>query len=142
MGKTRVVGTTIDAIQAAEAELGQALPKSFVDWILKNNSISIGALNIFPIFDSRDPRKTWESITHHFNKDWREWQDNFSDEPIDLSSLIPFAEFGTGDYYCFDYETFGDSEEPVIVLWSHETGRATQVADSFATFLSMRGRPG
>ncbi|WP_080401914.1 SMI1/KNR4 family protein [Burkholderia ubonensis] len=142
MGKARVIGTTIDAIRAAEMELGRTLPKSFADWLLDNNGKALGALVVFPVFDARDPRKTWESIVRHFNEDWQEWQDNFSGGSIDFSSLMPFAEFGTGDYYCFDYETLGDAGEPVVVLWSHETGRTSQVADSFAAFLTMPGRPG
>jgi len=142
MAKARVIGTTIDAIHAAETELRRTLPKSFSDWLLDNNGRALGALAVFPVFDARDPRKTWESIVRRFQGDWQEWQDNFSGSTIDFSQLLPFAEFGTGDYYCFDYGTLGSTGEPVVVLWSHETGRASAVADSFAAFLTVPGRPG
>lgn len=142
MAKARVIGTTIDAIHAAETELARTLPKSFSDWLLVNNGNALGALVVFPVFDARDPRKTWESIVRHFKEDWQEWRDNFSGSSIDFSQLLPFAEFGTGDYYCFDYGTLGDAGEPVVVLWSHETGRTSAVADSFAAFLTTPGRPG
>ena len=84
MSKIRVIGTSTDAIQAAEKELGRALPKSFSDWLLANNGKSLGALTIFPVLDARDPRKTWESIVHHFKKDWQEWLENFSDTSTDF----------------------------------------------------------
>ncbi|MHA7680720.1 SMI1/KNR4 family protein [Cupriavidus sp. PET2-C1] len=141
MSKARVIGTSIDAIRAAETELGRTLPKSFSDWLLVNNGRSLGALTVFPVFDSRDPRKTWESIVRHFNEGWKEWLDNFGDTSIDFSQLLPFAEFGTGDYYCFDYAKLGGAGEPVVVRWSHETGETVQDSDSFASFLTMPGRP-
>lgn len=142
MTKARVIGTTVAAINAAETELARTLPKSFSEWLLSNNGKALGALVVFPVFDARDPRKTWESIVRHFKEDWQEWRDNFSGSAIDFSQLLPFAEFGTGDYYCFYYKNLGDAGEPVVVLWSHETGETSVVADSFAAFLTMPGRPG
>ncbi|MBU9189668.1 SMI1/KNR4 family protein [Burkholderia gladioli] len=142
MNKARVIGTTVAAINAAETELARTLPKSFSEWLLNNNGKALGALVVFPVFDARDPRKTWESIVRHFKGDWQGWRDNFSGSAVDFSQLLPFAEFGTGDYYCFDYKNLGDAGEPVVVLWSHETGETLVVADSFAAFLTMPGRPG
>lgn len=95
-----------------------------------------GGVEVFPVFDARDPRKTWESIVRHFEQGWRAWQDTFSGIALDCSSLLPFAQFGTGDYYCFDYAVLGDAGEPVVVLWSHETGRTCVVADDYAAFLA------
>lgn len=59
MAIIRVIGTSIEAIQAVEPELGRKLPLSFSDWLLVNNGRALGALTIFPVFDPRDPRKTW-----------------------------------------------------------------------------------
>ncbi|MEQ9884568.1 SMI1/KNR4 family protein [Pectobacterium brasiliense] len=140
MAKVRVIGTSIEAIQAAERELGRQLPPSFSDWLIVNNGRSLGALSIFPVFDARDPRKTWESIVHHFENGWQAWQANFSDTAQDFSVLLPFAECGTGDYYCFDYAVFGKTGEPIVVLWSHETGDTAQQADNFGAFLTMSER--
>ncbi len=136
LGKARVIGTTIEAIHAAETALGRTLPRSFVDWLLEHNGKALGGLEVFPVFDARDPRKTWESIVRHFEQGWRAWQDTFSGIELDCSSLLPFAQFGTGDYYCFDYAVLGDAGEPVVVLWSHETGRTCVVADGYAAFLA------
>ncbi|WP_224557856.1 SMI1/KNR4 family protein [Pectobacterium versatile] len=140
MARIRVIGTSIEAIQAAGRELGRKLPLSFSDWLLVNNGRALGALTIFPVFDSRDPRKTWESIVRHFEEDWQAWLSNFSDTAQDFSTLLPFAECGTGDYYCFDYAVLGKAGEPIIVLWSHETGEATQQADNFGAFLTVSER--
>lgn len=138
MAKPRVIGTTRKAIRAAEAELGRDLPESFSAWLLANNGKAIGALVVFPVQDPRDPRKTWDSIVRRFNEDWRESKENCPDTLVAYHDLLPFAEFGTGDYYCFDYRTLGSAGEPIVVLWSHETGRISPVADSFGAFVAER----
>lgn len=142
MGKARVTGTTIEAIRAAEMALGRTLPCSFARWLLEHNGKALGALEVFPVFDARDPRKTWESIVRHFEGGWRAWQDNICADPAGFSNLLPFAQFGTGDYYCFDYAVLGEAGEPVVVLWSHETGATSVVADGYAAFLASTDRPG
>ena len=138
MKKARVIGTSLDAINDAENEIGNIFPKSFSTWLMKNNGKTLNGLPIFPVFDSRDPRKTWDSISRHFKVDWKEWLENFADEDIDFSFLLPFSNFGTGDYYCFNYAKLGHAEEPVIVLWSHETGEITEIADCFSEFVEFR----
>jgi cell wall assembly regulator SMI1 len=135
MSKKRIIGTTIAAIQVAEAELGRTLPNSFANWLVLNNGKSLGSLTIFPVFDARDPRKTWDSIVRVFKGSWQEWLENFEDVPIDFSQLLPFAEFGTGDFYCFDYSKIGNMNEPIVALWSHETGETTKISESFSDFL-------
>ncbi|MDR3054623.1 MAG: SMI1/KNR4 family protein [Zoogloeaceae bacterium] len=133
--KSRVIGTTIEAIRAAETDLGRALPPSFADWLLANNSKCVEDVTIFPVFDAREPRKTWDSIVRHFNEEWQEWQKNFSGTSLDFSQLLPFGEFGTGDYYCFDYANPAGDGEIGVVLWSHETGETSLVADNFLEFV-------
>ncbi len=49
--------------------------------------------------------------------------------------LLPFADFGTGDYYCFDYEGVPSDQEPPVVHWSHETGETEPRATSFRDFV-------
>ncbi|MCA8219080.1 SMI1/KNR4 family protein [Burkholderia cepacia] len=139
MTRTPTIGTTVAEIEAAETSLGRALPHSFATWLLLNNGRSLGGLSVFPVFDARNPRKTWNSIVRHYSERWRAWRDNFDHTDADFSHLLPFAEFGTGDYYCFDYDRTAASCEPAVVLWSHETGETTPVSDSFTAFLSMRG---
>ena len=141
MSKNKSIGTSLAAITAAEQALGRPLPASYVQWLLENNGRALGALNVFPVYDANCARKTWESITRHYNTSWQEWLENM-DGGNDAGELLPFAQFGTGDYYCFDYAQTGPSGEAVVVLWSHETGATSSVAPDFAAFLVLPGRPG
>ncbi|WP_110996512.1 SMI1/KNR4 family protein [Pseudomonas sichuanensis] len=141
MSKTRIIGTTIAAIKDAEQKLKMQFPESFTEWLLLNNGRSLGALVIFPVFDSRDPRKTWESIVKIYSGSWSEWLEIFSEDGKNFSGLLPFAEFGTGDFYCFNYEVLGSSGEPVVGIWSHEVGGFVKVADSFNDFIGSSKRP-
>jgi hypothetical protein len=141
MSKSKSIGTTPDAIAAAEQALGRELPASHVQWLLVNNGRALGALTVFPVYDAACARKTWASIDRHYGEGWQEWLENVGGGNAALA-LLPFAQFGTGDYYCFDYAQTGPSGEPVVVLWSHETGATTAVAPDFASFLTLPGRPG
>ena len=141
MSKNKSIGTSLAAIAAAEQPPGRTLPASYVQWLLPNNGRALGALSVFPVYDEANARKTWESIARHYNTSWQEWLEHV-DGGNDASTLLPFAQFGTGDYYCFDYAQTGPSGEPVVVLWSHETGATSTVAPDFAAFLALPGRPG
>lgn len=136
MSRPRVVGTTIEAIQATEQQLGVRLPGAFVAWLLLNNGRSLGGLEIFPVFDARDPRKTWDSLVRHVEGAWQQWLDAVPEDAPDGSALLPFATFGTGDHYCFDYAAIDQAGEPGIVLWSHETGVTTRCSGCFAEFVA------
>ena len=116
MSKDKSIGTSQAAIAAAEQALGRTLPASYVQWLLVNNGRALGALSVFPVYDEANARKTWESIVRHYNTSWQAWLENV-DGGNDASTLLPFAQFGTGDYYCFDYAQTGPSGEPVVVLW-------------------------
>lgn len=133
MKKKRVIGTTAAAINEEEKKLGESLPSDFVDWLLANNGLSIEGVHIYPIRDERDVRKTWESISYNLENGWAQWLQNFEDEEIDFENLLPFGDFGTGDYYCFDYSQ-PSKEKPIIVHWSHETGETEFRANSFSEF--------
>jgi cell wall assembly regulator SMI1 len=135
MKRSRVIGTTPDAIRAAERELGRPLPPSFAQWLLLNNGKSLDALAVLPVYDARDPRKTWNSIVRYFHERWPPYEDM-----DDASHLLPFALL-EGDHYCFDYRRVGHAGEPVVVLWSHETCETRQVADSFAAFVALPELP-
>ena len=132
----RVLGTTEDAIVKAEAALGRTFPPSFRAWLLQNNGHSIEGVTIFPVFDQRDPRMTWDSIDRRFREGWAGWLANFDDEQRDFTHLLPFADYGTGDYYCFDYSRLDSRIEAQIVRWSHETGETDDRATSFPEFVT------
>ena len=101
---------------------------------MKNNAKSIEGVHVYPVLDDRDPRMTWDSIVRNFRVAWAEWLENFADEEIAFDHLLPFADFGTGDYYCFDYSRIAANGECPIVRWSHETGECERRAGSFDEF--------
>ncbi len=93
--------------------------------------------SIYPVFDERDPRKTWDSIARNYRERWAQWIDNFEGygEPFNFDYLLPFAEVGNGNYYCFDYSRTQANGETPVVLWSHETGETEERATTFAEFV-------
>jgi hypothetical protein len=131
---SRVIGTTYEALQRAEHELGRPLPLSFREWLLTNNGLGIESVHVYPVLDDRDPRKTWDSIVRNYQVGWEAWLENFEGQRNTFASLLPFADFGTGDYYCFDCSRMGENGEPPVVLWSHETGELQPRGGSFPEF--------
>ena len=130
----RVIGTTPEAISRAEQALGRALPLSFRAWLIQHNGRwGLDAIKVFPVLDDRDQRSTWDSIVRNYQEGWQQW---LSIRPA-TAVLLPFAEFGTGDYYCFDYSHSDATGEPRVVLWSHETGETEHRADSFGEFVEI-----
>jgi hypothetical protein len=134
--RPRVIGTTENAIMRAETASGRAFPPSFRTWLLTNNGLGLEGVSIFPVLDDRDPRKTWDSIVREFQNGWTAWLSNFGDENRDFSHLLPFGDFGTGDYYCFDYTRVNSEGEAAVVRWSHETRETEDRAESFLEFTS------
>lgn len=130
----RVIGTTPEAIARAEQQLGRRFPSSFREWLLANNGLNLESVHIYPVLDDRDPRKTWDSIVRNYQVGWQAWLETFDKQRSGFSSLLPFADFGTGSYYCFDYSSDGTNGELPVVLWSHETGGLQSRGDSFAEF--------
>ncbi len=138
--RPRVIGTTDDAITKAETELNFKFPDSFRYWLIENNGLGHESISIFPVFDERDPRKTFDSIVRNYNENWLAWLENFEDEEISFGHLLPFAEFGTGDYYCFDYSEIDSNQEIPVVHWSHETGETEFRGENFRDFLERLKR--
>jgi len=130
----RIIGTTEESISKAEKELNFRFPSSFRNWLIQNNGLGFESVSIFPVFDERDPRKTFDSIVRNYNVNWLAWLENFEDEDISFEHLLPFAEFGTGDFYCFDYSKIELNEIPVV-RWSHETGKTEIRGKNFENFL-------
>jgi hypothetical protein len=48
-----------------------------------------------------------------------------------------FAEFGTGDAYCFDYRQPSPQTDPPVVRWSNESGECVPRSTSFTEFLQQ-----
>jgi hypothetical protein len=109
--RRRVIGTSNSCIENAEKQLGFVLPPS-----------------------PRDPRTTADSIVREYAGNWQSWC-NTTGAADEFAFLLPFGEFGTGDYYCFDYRSTDASGEVPVVLWDHETGECEYRAPDFATFV-------
>jgi len=140
-GRTeRVIGTTEDSVLAAEQELGRRFPPSYREWLMLNNGKGVEVVNLFPVFDPRDPRKTWDSIVRNYRDNWLDWLENVADWGFDQSSLLPIGMYSNGDFCCFDYSKVSDDGEVPVVLWSHETGDTEPRAATFHEFLIRLGR--
>jgi cell wall assembly regulator SMI1 len=143
--RPRVIGTTEEAISKAEKEIGFRFPPSFHSWLLENNGLHLeGVDSIYPVYDERDPRMTWDSIVRNYKEaGWAQWIDNFEGygEPFNFDHLLPFAEVGNGDCYCFDYSRVETDGEAPVVLWSHEGGETEDQAANFNEFVvkAMQG---
>jgi cell wall assembly regulator SMI1 len=135
----RVIGTTEDCVADAERELGRTLPPTFRNWVLENNGVGIEIVNLFPVFDPRDPRKTWDSIVRNYQGNWQDWLKNVADWGFDSSMLLPIGSYGNGDFCCLDYAKLGDDGEVPVILWSHETGDTEPRAENFSEFLRKLG---
>jgi SMI1-KNR4 cell-wall len=129
----RVIGTTEAALVRAEQHLGKALPSSFRQWLRANNGLGLRSASIFPVLDDGDPRKTWDSMLRQEGQ-FRSYAMDIGVPHEATQTLLPFASFGTGDYYCFDYSRVGILGEPTVVLWSHEDGTTRPRGDSFTDF--------
>lgn len=138
--RPRVIGTTINAIIEAEAKLKFIFPNSFRNWLVQNNGLGVEGISIFPVFDERDSRKTWDSIVRNYNENWLGWVENFEANGLSFEHLLPFGEFGTGDYYCFDYSQIDSMGEASVVHWSHETGKTEFRGKNFEDFLDKLKR--
>jgi hypothetical protein len=134
--RSRVIGTSPEAISRAETAVGFQFPYSFREWLLQNNGLGIEGVNIFPVFDERDPRKTWSSITRESEIAREYWADVFDGDERSFDDLLAFANFGTGDYYCFDYSVPTEPGEYLVVHVSHETGDRTPRANTFSEFVA------
>ena len=100
--------------------------------MLKNNGQDLGEIHIYPVRDERDTRKTWESLVYNLEHEWTESVSEFKQALF--AHLLPFADAGNGDFYCFDYSVAEkDGERPVIV-WSRESGEAVSFAPDFSAF--------
>ena len=135
-GRTpRVIGTTEGCIEEAEQRLGRRFPPSYRQWVLENNGRGIEIVRLFPIFDGRDPRKTWDSVVRNFEDNWKEWLENVADWGFDSSMLLPIGSYSNGDFCCLDYGQSSPGSEVPVVLWSHETGNTEPRGISFSEFL-------
>ena len=138
MSRSRIIGTVEEAVEIEEALLGRKLPPSFRKWLLENNGQGLDDIHIYPVRDERDTRKTWESLSYLLEHEWAESVSEFRQTLY--AHLLPFADAGNGDFYCFDYSVVETNDERPVVFWSHETGEVSSVATGFTAFAAMLRR--
>lgn len=134
MARIRITGTVEEALKVEEARLNRALPVSFKSWLLEHNGSDMEGIHIYPVRDERDTRKTWESLAYNLNHEWAEGLCNFAATGADYSQLLPFADYGTADYFCFDYSVAEKNGETPVVIWSRKTGEIGFYAKDFTEF--------
>lgn len=128
--RKRIIGTTKEAVAAAEEALGVRLPPPLAGWLLRRN----GTGEIFPIPDEREPR----TLTGNMLDERESLRDFVQDCGGDLSvvdALVPIMAVGNGDFYCLDVSQTERGEVPVV-LFSHETFETAWRADGFVEFMA------
>jgi hypothetical protein len=138
--RQRFIGTSEEAVAKAETELNFKFSPSFRSWLIQNNGLCVEDVNIFPVFDERDARKTFDSIVRNYKVNWLDWLEKFEDKEISFEHLLPFVEFGTGDFYCFDYSKIDSNGEVPVVHWSQKTGETEIRGENFEDFLEKLKR--
>ena len=132
MGRSLIIGTVEATISIEEAELGRKLPDSFRLWLLEINGSNLADLHIYSVRDERDTRKTWNSLAHYLHGEWASQLKKF-DHAI-FAHLLPFADYGLEDHYCFDYSQRLQKDEPSVVRCSGANGVTQTIAESFDEF--------
>lgn len=132
MSRSRIIGTVEEAVAIEEGLLGRKLPASFRAWLLDNNGVDLGEVHIYPVRDERDTRKTWESLAYNLQHEWADSIRPF--KQTIYAHLLPFADAGMGDFYCFDYSVAVPDREQPVVLWSHRSGDVVDFSDDFEAF--------
>ncbi len=110
-----------EKIQKLEDYSGVKFPESYIGFIKKYKTSSIGIYDIAVVLSQIDTRLT--------------------DNPdLEGDELIPIASLFAGNYLCLDFTK--DGENTSICIWDHEESDEFQpvtykVADSFSEFIEM-----
>jgi len=122
----------IDQVRRTEVKLGVTFPKSFVARMLADNGgdivIEDEAWSLNPFLDWTDKvrlKRTCNDIVGE-TINAREWS-GFPQSGISIASN------GMGDHLVLLPDpSQSDLLQPVVFMWSHETGELDKVADDFA----------
>ena len=121
-------------ILAAERVLGATLPSSYRRSMLISNG---GELETeedeweqFPITDTSDRKRLSRTANHivketHVCRGWESFPEG----------AVAIASNGAGDRLVFLKE--GNAFEPVVYMWSHETGALTKVVNDFSELKAL-----
>ena len=119
----------VSFLEAAELEIGASLPPSFRSSILQENGGVIETdgdeWQRYPIADTSD-RKRLSRTANHIIKETQSCR-SWPSFPV---SAWAIAGNGSGDQLVFLQQ--GNSFEPSVYIWSHESGLLLKVADDFS----------
>lgn len=111
--KEPVLGISQAEIDKVEAQLSIKFPDKLKKAWLNYNVIELrGGWFVFPIFDSRNPRKTCSHIVYENRNGWKELQPE---------NTIAIADNGTGNQLLLKIQ--GGISEEVVYHWNHESGK-------------------
>ncbi len=111
--KEPILGISQTEIDKAEAQLAVKLPDKLKEAWLNYNVIELrGGWFVFPIFDSRNPRKTCSHIVYENLNGWSELQPD---------NTIAIADNGTGNQLILKVDEGQAKEE--VYHWQHDTGK-------------------
>ncbi len=112
----------------AEEQLKAKLPSEYKNAMVSNNG---GDIDIndeiweqYPIFDKSDRKRLSRTCNHIITE-----TDSCKDFGNFGENLLAIASNGCGDQLVFVKE--GKEYLPAVHIWSHETGKLTQVSNSF-----------
>lgn len=134
-------------LDVAEENLGIKLPRLYID-LLSSGDGGTPIASDFQYFDEAFQETWWSGIGVFLSLSPESEYNflNFNIKPPDFfpSKIVAFAENGGGDYLCFDYRVYGETDNPPIVLWRHGApiGKDVSfVAKDFSEFLSILKEP-
>ena len=116
-------GVTDSNIRETERQIGD-LPVALRDLYKVTNGISLNSFRIFPLFDSSDPKKTWDSLQRMNDRASSRYLNR--DEEL-FARFIIFAEIGGGD--CAALDRVDQS------LWYEEAGELYQTDLDVVSFI-------
>lgn len=132
-------------VHSFEKLQGITLPKNYVNFIIQHDGASLYA-DVFDYFDTPRQSVTSNSIAFiKFEKIGR-FIEGLLEESVDdkdyfYKNLIPFGDNGGGDFICFDYRKNPKTDNPPIILWSHDVENNSQrisfIANNFEEFINM-----
>ncbi|ODS37091.1 MAG: hypothetical protein A7316_02185 [Candidatus Altiarchaeales archaeon WOR_SM1_86-2] len=108
-------GANIEEIKEAEKILGVKLPESYKRFLQDFNGGGIGHFVICGIGEDHPDYQGMNIV-----KLTLELRNDYRPNYYIPNNLIPFYDYGNGDYDCFDTNKFEEGECPVVV-WNHET---------------------
>ncbi|MFT4416671.1 SMI1/KNR4 family protein [Fredinandcohnia humi] len=124
--QTKKPGVDLLDIKSAEQKLGVTFPEQYKELFMLVNNAEIGEWILYPIKDSRNPKKTWDDVVRQ-NIECRE--EGFP------KNLIAIGDDGSGDKLCLIIKNGIMRDE--IYVWYHENGDIDEYAPNLKDFIVL-----